>query len=184
MARATAPTNKAIEEAFHEYRNMTPRHFHVKVRRERTRQIRELLSDPDAVDLTTFNSEVWLLSSGVYLNGEKIAFERLFDSADSDELTRYERALDAGELELHGNFIWRPPARIFGAMLGEDDEQKTKHVREALRILNDAELSPLEKARRVQAVHGFGPATATGLVMIFHPDNFPTYNKQSRGAIE
>ena len=183
MVQANTPTNKALKEAFSEYRSKTRRRFHVKVRRERARQLRELLSDPEAIDLETFNQDVWVLSSAVYLNGEEIDFAA-FDSADSEQLARYESALEAGVLELHGNFIWSPPTRVYGAMLDDDDEQKTEYVREALRILDDPEPSPPEKVRRVQAVRGFGPATATGLVMIFHPDEFATYNKQSKGAME
>ncbi len=161
-------TNKALKDAFSEYRSDPSRRFHVKIRRERARQLRELLSEPDTVDLTTFNNDVWIWSSGVYLNGKKIK-PAAFDNADQEQVAQYESALDSGELELHGNLIWSPPTRIYGAMLGVDDEQKTETVRAALRFLNDAELSPAQKTRRVQTVAGFGPATATGLVMIFHP---------------
>ncbi|CAA9340441.1 MAG: hypothetical protein AVDCRST_MAG93-6632, partial [uncultured Chloroflexia bacterium] len=183
MAHVNSSTNKALKDAFSEYRSDPRRRFHVKIRRERARQLRELLSEPDTVDLKTFNSDVWIWSNGVYLNGEKIK-PAAFDNADQEQVTQYESALDSGELELHGNLIWSPPTRIYGAMLGVDDEQKMENVRAALRFLNDAELSPPQKARRVQTVAGFGPATATGLVMIFHPDEFAIYNKQSKGAME
>ncbi len=63
----------------------------MKIRRLRARQIRELLSEPDAVDLETFNSDVWVLYSGIYLNGKKIDFAA-FDNADAEHLARYESA--------------------------------------------------------------------------------------------
>ncbi len=179
----TSSTNRALKEAFSTYRSDPRRCFHVKIRRLRARQIRELLSKPDAVDLETFNGDVWVLYSRIYLNGEKIS-SAAFDNADAEHLTQYESALHTGELELHGNSIWKPPTQIYGAMLGVGDEQKIENVREAVRFLNDAELTPPQKARRVQTVPGFGPATATGLVMIFHPDEFAIYNKQSRGGMK
>jgi len=49
---------------------------------------------------------VWVLSSGVYLDGEKVPYGHS-DAVDPDQISRYERALKAGELELHGNAIWR-----------------------------------------------------------------------------
>ncbi len=182
MAQARSPTNKALREAFSEYRTQPRQRFSVKLRRDRARQLRELLSEPDALDLETFNNDVWVWSSSVYLNDEKINLTA-YENVDLEQLARYERALDAGELELHGNSIWSPPTQIYGAILHVDDEQKTENVREALRILGEAELSPPEKAQQIQAVPGFGPATATGVVMIFHPNEFAIYNKQSRGAM-
>lgn len=183
MARTRSWTNEWLREVYSEYRNNPAARFHVRIRRERARQITDLLSEPEQIDLETFNQDVWVLSSSVYLNGEKIGFGDLY-STDADELSQYERALEAGDLELHGNFIWQPPTKIYGAMLKIGDEAKTENVREALRALNGTDLTPQEKVRRIEAVKGFGPATATGLVTIFHPDEFAIYNKQSKGALE
>lgn len=123
MAQQHASTNKTLREAFSEYRSDPRRRLHVKFRRERARQLRDLLSDPDALDLKTFNSDVWVGFKGAYLGGKEIGFPE-FTNASSEELARFESALEAGELELHGNFVWEPPAKIYGAMLKVDDEQK------------------------------------------------------------
>ncbi len=61
---------RTLGDAFSEYRGDPGRRTHVRFRRERARQLRGLLSEPEAVDLHKFNHEVWVLSSGAYLRGE------------------------------------------------------------------------------------------------------------------
>ena len=183
MAQARLWTEGELRKSFADYRSDAYARFHVTLRRERARQLRELLSDPAEIDLDTFNHDVWVLSSSVYLNGEQISLGDL-DNIDEDQIPEYKRALKTGNLELHGNCIWQPPTKIYGAMLKIGDEEKTENIREALSALNDTDLAPHEKVRRIEAVKGFGPATATGLVTIFHPDEFAIYNKQSKGALD
>lgn len=102
-----------MRQAFAEYRRDSRRRLHVKFRRERARQLRGLPPDPDTVDLDTFNQDVWVGSNGAYLDGESIGFPD-FGHASPEQLARFENALESGELELHGNFVWEPPTRICG----------------------------------------------------------------------
>jgi len=43
-------------------------------------------------------------------------------------------------------------------------------------------LSPVDKAKQIGSVPGFGFSTATGMVMIYHPNDLMIWNKQSKGA--
>jgi len=94
-----------------------------------------------------------------------------------------EQWLDAGELELHGNYVWGAGARVFGAPLKDTEEEKTNLIRQAVRVLNDSTLTPSQKVEGVLKIRGFGPNITTGLVMLFHPDEFAICNKQSKGAL-
>jgi MoxR-like ATPase len=61
---------------------------------------------------------------------------------------------------------------------------KQELVRQALHILVSTDKTPAEKAAEIVKVPGFGVATASGLVMLFHPNDFAVYNKQSIGAFQ
>ncbi len=52
-----------------------------------------------------FNREVWRIESGTYVRGTPEKLNLLGDLRGA-ELERAERLLDAGELELHGNYCW------------------------------------------------------------------------------
>src|SRR5205823_316844 len=71
----------------------------------------------------------------------------------------------------------------FGPMLRVPDEQKAEYVRQAARILNDTALSPIEKAREIERIPGFGYSTATAMVMLFHPRDFSICNDRARPAL-
>jgi 5-methylcytosine-specific restriction enzyme B len=46
-----------------------------------------------------------------------------------------------------------------------------------------SDLTTMEKVNNLIEIKGFGENIATGLVMLFHPDEFVIYNSQSVGAL-
>ncbi len=118
------------------------------------------------------------------INGRVISdlmdIELRINPAQLPELTT---ALDQGKFEIHGNSIWGSSSRIYGSQLKESNEEKVHSIRQAVAILNDATLSPMEKAQRIDELPGFGPNSSTGLVMVFHPAEFAIYNELSQNAM-
>jgi len=182
MEESGSKTEQKLKLEFVRFQNDPLQRFVVKLRRERAGQLRRLLSNPNSVDSEIFNREVWALASGAYLRGEDVKKEVLGELSQ-ERAVELEGALDVGNLELHGNYVWRPAGGIYGPKLANED-QRTENIRRAIVILNDPTLIPLEKARRIEGISGFGPNTATGLTMLFHPGEFAIYNKQSQGAME
>lgn len=160
--------------------------LNVKVRRKRAEQLRQLLAQPENVTLEAFNCEVWPYESETLFYGEKININTdIFHATlDDDELADCEKALESSALELHGNYTWGNAARVYGSALPISVEEKTQHIQAALEVLNDNSLTPLEKARVIMKVPGFGRNNATGLVMLYHPDEFAIYNKEPEQAFE
>src|SRR6266478_2754918 len=158
-------------------------HFAVRLRQLRAEQLRQLLADPLTVTLEIFNQEVWPLGKRV-VNGRVIGdlmdIELTINPAQLPELTT---ALDQGKFEIHGNSMWGSASHIYGSQLKESNEEKVHSIRQVLAILNDATLSPLEKAQRIDELPGFGPNSSTGLVMVFHPAEFAIYNVPSQDAM-
>lgn len=173
-----------LSDAFAKFRNSPVERVRARIRTERARQIRELLSDPDAMDLDTFNREVWNIESSTLLDGKEIR-GRIFPSGEPDAelIARLHDGLDRGVLELHGNYTWGSATRVFGPMLKVGPEEKLANVQAALRVLNDSQIPPVEKAKQIQDVPGFGANMATGLVMVMHPEQFAIANKQSKSAL-
>lgn len=91
-------------------------------------------------------------------------------------------ALNSNEVELHGNYMWHPATWIYAPKL-KDLDKKTGYIRQAIDVLNELELPPLEKAHQIIEIPHFGRNIATGLVMVFHPTEFAIYNEQSEGAL-
>src|SRR5262249_25311729 len=154
-------------------------HFTVKLRQKRVEQLRTLLEHPESVDLDTFNREVWAASS-TSLDGQAVKLDKNYRLADGARLAEFEEALKAGRRKFRGNSIWRSGNNVYGSQLRVTAEEKTANIRKALRILNDAELSPLEKARRIDLMPAFGETNATGLVMIYYPDRFSICDEPSK----
>ena len=176
----------SLVEAFSLFHATPVEQLRVRLRRERAAQLREVLGDWDSVTLDGFNREVWVLESKTLLGGEDIR-GKLFDTGllDNEFADQVAAALDAGTLELHGNYVWRPGSTIYGSPLtNATDEEKLNHVQHALRLLNDPTLSPSEKAIQIASVPGFGFPTATGLVILLHPEEIAIMNKQTEGAFE
>ena len=83
-------------------------------------------------------------------------------------------------MEIHGNFCWGSATSKYGTALKKTSEKdKLKHVKEAVDILNQESLSPIKKAKQIMRLPGFGRNTATGLAMLFHPNELAIYNKAS-----
>ncbi|MBB3205164.1 putative restriction endonuclease [Rhodopirellula rubra] len=182
----TATHGVSLAEAFSLFHKSPIEQLRVRLRRERAAQLREVLADWNDVTLDEFNREVWVLESETLLGGEDIR-GKLFDSGllDKDFAEQVAAALDAGTLELHGNYVWRPGSTIYGSPLQTaTDEEKLNHVRNALRILNASTLSPFDKATQIASVPGFGFPTATGLVILLHPEAIAIMNKQTEGAFK
>ncbi len=170
-------TEEILVQAFSQFRQNLQALFVVKLRRKRAEQLRRLLSNPDMVDLETFNQEVWLIQSK--RNSSKTIDLYNKKLAGLEQIGEIEKAIDTGELELHGNCIWGSASRIFAPRL-KDDSQKIKNIRQALHILNDSNLTPTRKAQQINQINGFGPNVTTGLVMVFHPTEFGLYNEHGK----
>jgi AAA domain (dynein-related subfamily) len=171
--------------ALDEFRDSAPGRLWLRVRRQRAAALRELLAVPDSVTLEMFNREVWPLESESVLRGHPAKLvtgsgEIRWESAEAADLLE---ALDAGELELHGNYMWGSATHVYGAMLQADDAVKTRNLQLAAEILNQSDLRPDQKAAQLQQIRGFGPNAATGLVMAFHPTEFAIYNQPSRAMV-
>ncbi|MCC9604570.1 EVE domain-containing protein [Blastopirellula sp. JC732] len=176
----------SLFEAFSLFHATPVEQLRVRIRRERAAQLREFLGDIDGITLDGFNREVWVLESATLLGGEDIR-GALFDSSllDNEFAVQVAVALDAGDLELHGNYVWRPGSTVYGSPLANvTDQEKLSHVKHALRLLNDPTLSPSEKVVQIESVPGFGFPTATGLVILLHPEEIAIMNKQTEGVFE
>ncbi|MBL7218968.1 MAG: AAA family ATPase [Phycisphaerae bacterium] len=172
-----------LKEAFDAFRKDPIQSFRVKLRRVRAEQIRNLLSDPDAMDLAVFNRDIWPAESETLHRTESVTGLSFKDTLAPDRAAQLEQWLDAGELEFHGNYVWGSGASVFGAKSKDTEEEKTNLIRQAVRVLNDSTLTPSQKVEGILKIPGFGPNIGTGLVMLFHPDEFAIYNKQSKGAL-
>ena len=183
-----------FKKAFERFQQDPLNIFKVNVRRTRADQLRGMLADPEAIDLKTFLYEVWGIENKTYLRGRNIdlmiferkrdifSVERLLD-AGIIKLPELENALASGDLELHGNYIWMQGGHIYAPHLKNED-QKIENIRKVLRILNNPALTPLTKAEQIEEIPGFGENNATGLVMIFHPNEFALINTVSREALK
>lgn len=165
-----------LKEAFAQYRQDATNRFQVDLRRKRAEQLRDLLADPDAMDLKTFNREVWIFESQTLLDSKDITRKMLREAS----VAELHDALQSGALELHGNYIWGSGARVYGSGLRMSDQQKVEYLHQALHMLNDRGLTPTEKAQHIDAIPGFGPNITTGLVMVFHPNEFAIFNGPSQ----
>jgi hypothetical protein len=175
--------HEELRQAYAEFQRDSLEQFRVKVRRARARQLRDLLSQPEAIDLTTFNREVWPRESRTQLAGEDFRLTRIFDEELSVEhLAELEDRLAAKDIEMQGNSMWGSGSKVFYPGL-PDDVQRTELVRRALRALNDSTLGPIQKAREIKRIKGFGDNSASGLVMVFHPTEFAIYNSPSQAVL-
>ena len=180
-------TNLKMEElkrAFQEFRQDPLAMLQVEVRQARAAQIRQLMSNPDSISVKTFNSEVWNIETSTKLRGVEIK-NKLFgkEALSSQLIGEYREALYAGQLELHGNYIWGTASRIYGPTVTED-EVRLGYLRQAIGFLNAPNLTPLEKVSKLLQLKGFGYNISTGLVMVFHPDEFALYNVPSQKAMK
>jgi hypothetical protein len=184
---AVVATDPRLQQAFEAYRQDPTWRFQVELRRLRAGQIRHLLASPQSVTLDAFNREVWAFESATSLRGRSIKGVVLGQSLTDEQISDYEQALQQGQLELHGNYVWGSATAIYGAqspLNTLDSDTKTENIRGALRILNAVDLSPLEKAIQIKAIPGFGWNMTTGMVMLYHPDTFAIMNAKSRQMVQ
>jgi MoxR-like ATPase len=155
----------------------------IRLRHWRAAQLRTLLSDPDTIDIETFNREVWRLQSAVTIEGRDISkLMPATNPVDPELIEQVEHALDAGTLEIHGNFIWGSGTKVYGASV-KSSANLLENLRWAILVLNDQQMEPLKKFRTMLEIPGFGPNSASGLVMVFHPKEFGMFNKPSESAV-
>lgn len=195
MLFSAVQVDDALKEAFDQFRQDPLNTFRVNVRRTRATQLRQLLTNSAAIDVATFQREVWNIETDTYLRSRDIhlsifgqgslihsGVEQLLQQGQVT-LPELEVALTSGDLELHGNYVWRQGASIYASKV-KDAQEKLRFIQQALQILNNPTLSLLSKAHALKAVYGFGENNATGLVMIFYPNEFPLINSASRGTLK
>jgi len=166
----------AVREVFERFHRDPVQHLGTQMRQCRAQQLRRILSDPESVTFETFHRQVWPLGKARF-EGKDIG------QWTAEEVPKLEEALHAGKIDFDGNFVWRPSSGVYAPNVKSND-QKLVHVRQALSILNDRSRSPREKIDALDALPGLGEATATGLVMLFHPHEIAISNGPSKGAIE
>jgi predicted Mrr-cat superfamily restriction endonuclease len=173
-----------IRKRFQGSKSTSNHQLAVAMRRHRAAQIREYLSDPDSLDLDGFNREVWVLGTAI-LRGEDVTNKVFSGKERNDEDTeQFLRAVETGDLEIHGNCVWRPGSHVYGAPLrNASEEEKRDHIREMARILNRDDLDLLQQVVAIEDLPGFSTGTATGLVMLQHPDRLGVQNRQSEECL-
>ena len=174
-----------LRTKFEKFRADPTEALRIAVRRRRAAELRSLVADPDAVDLQTFNREVWVIAEPRKQGEAKSLFERLFgtNTLSAAERQQFEASLADPATVLRGNWLWRAATGVIYPTPRVTDEQRLAAVRAALQVLNDGSLPLLEKARRIDDQPGFGPSVASGLVMAFHPTEFAVYNGPSQEAL-
>ncbi|MHC0037942.1 McrB family protein [Pseudoneobacillus sp. C159] len=171
-----------LEDKFQEFLANPMNQLILAVRHYRAAELRELLSDLMEIDLATFNREVWNLGY-ILLSGEKINFNKIEEQSQST-INAIHNLVGSNKLEYVGNSIWGTASRIFGSSLPTaTEEEKTDYIRSALEILNDTELEPIDKVKAMCKIKGFGFNIATGLAMVYHPNDFALFNSESKQAI-
>ena len=71
--------NDTLKESFKEFQQNPLNNFKVNVRRTRAAQLRQLLSSPEAIDLQTFQDEVWNIENKTHLQSRDIDL-RIFEA--------------------------------------------------------------------------------------------------------
>lgn len=188
MGQATTQVLESYKAAFARFRADPPEALRVKVRRSRAAELRSLLSHPETVTVEWFNREVWPIERGTFVHGKSkrwIIFTE--EELTAEEIQFLNLALEAGQLEFHGNYCWGVGTRIYAPTL-KDPVQKEEALQRALSILNNPAHTPLEKANLIGVVKnhvpGFGAFIASGLVMVFYPNEFAHYNTETIPPVE
>ncbi|MDM8531224.1 AAA family ATPase [Anaerolineales bacterium HSG25] len=170
-----------LVEKFSDLKQNPIHHFIIQLRKERAKQLRELFASPTKIDLKIFNHEVWAMErKTLYAQKRQNIYPE--KNLTRERAIELEKALLNNELKLQGNYIWGGGSKIY-APQKQDTVLKEQYIRQALQVLNDTGLSPLAKSKKILEIYGFGNNSATGLVMVFHPNNFAIYNKPSREAL-
>lgn len=156
--------------------------FVIAMRRQHAAEIRRLFREDGIHDVATFNREVWRLASRVLVRGEDRT-KGIFDLEMTEEVANdLSMALEAGAVEFHGNAVWGSATRVFGTRHPNDDA-RLESIREAVRIVNEDESTAREVYDGLMSVTGFGRNIASGLTMLFFPEEFPLYNSRMVSAL-
>ncbi len=173
-----------VKRLFDRFRNDPTQRFRHKLKVWRAGQIRRILAEPNQIDVETFDREILGGTCSAYLRGRDVTSLVCPPvSLTSEDIRRLERGIDTGQLEYHGNSVWSYGGGTFAAAL-KDQTEKLALLRQALGILNDDSLAPLQKALRIWEVRYFGPNLSTGLVMLYHPHEFALFNTQSLPGVQ
>lgn len=194
MVNTIPKSEEELKRAFEQFIQNPMQCFIVNVRRKRASELRELLSGSHILDTATFEREVWHIESQTYLREREFElqlFDKRYGQSRLEQILRntnitleeLEHALDTNTLELHGNYIWGQGTSRY-APKQQDEEDKVAQIRIVIDILNNAALTPIEKVHRIDAVPGFGENNATGLVMIFYPEEVALVNSVIKEVIE
>jgi 5-methylcytosine-specific restriction enzyme B len=174
------PENELLN--FNDFKHNIFHSFFIKLRKYRANQLKELLNGKNKISLQQFNEEVWNIGYAV-LNDTKLNVFNIIHNKDFDTLKKLNEQLEKNQLIYRGNSIWGTATRVYGAQLKLTDQEKEQFINNAIEILNRTDLTPLEKVNKLLEIKGFGENIATGLVMVFHPDEFAIFNSQSVGAL-
>ncbi len=172
-----------VRDAFQEFIKRPDELLRTNLRRDRAAQLQAMIRDTKNWTVAGFNREVWAFESETVLNAVDITGE-IYGELTPARVVALEVARSFSQIEIHGNFCWGSATKVYGAQLGKAGEaKKLTHIEEAIALLSGAG-APLEKARNVMNVYGFGPNAATGLVMLMHPNQFLNFNAPSQLAIQ
>ncbi len=177
---------EAVKTSFTAWRARPRQALYVKMRRHRASELRGLFAKPNDIDLERWNSEVWRLETAVLVNGKEVGRRILADADWSNaELKSWGKALENGKFQFKGNACWRPGSKVYGSMLkGEHKANKLGYVRKAAAVLSDDSLQPREKVSELTKLPGLGQSTATGFVMLAHPDQLLVENAVTKEAFQ
>jgi MoxR-like ATPase len=177
--------SNVLKEAFHTFQADPGHQMQVAVRRERARQIVDLLAEAESLTTEIFDREVWRFESETLLNGRPIKGE-LFGNPtgmSTEFVDEVQEALATGSLELHGNYAWGSGSQVYGARLKLSAEERTENVRQMAEIVTDDDLTPMDKVELGCDVPGFGDNSATGVTMLAHPTEFAIWNRPSKDVM-
>ena len=181
---SSSVSTRNVKDIFDRFRRNPVEQFRINLRRTRAKQISQMAKLPDTIGLEFFNREIWELESSTILNGVEIRGEFFDEQLSLERAEDLAEALTENKIELHGNYSWGSGTRVYGAQIKKLDEEKEQYIQQALTILTSSDKAPLEKADAIMGVPGFGPNTATGLVMLIAPTEFAIWNKQSKTALK
>lgn len=146
-----------LKKALDTFRQEPINRFRVKLMRRQAERLRRIFAKPHSMNLETFLREMQY-NDNFSLNINQF----------SQEFSQLEKDLENGKLPIQGQSFWKIPKNV----------SSTKKFREVLEILTDDSpedkipIPPLYKVLEIHQNKNFSKTLATGLAMIFHPQNF------------
>lgn len=155
---------------FQEFLQDPGERFRVRLLRARAAQIRELVADPNSIDLQTFNREIQSRGGGTLLRGQPLDQSLLDGNLSPERAAELEAALDAGEITLAGNYLFDTWSAGFASMDPFlDDAGRLELIQRMLSLLQSVESDPLERVEQVAKLGSIGRTTATSLGALLFP---------------